>query len=52
MSTDTILVCYDKDNGVLVVGRKRMNESIEVINALKGTEATELYEKLVARKEK
>ena len=56
MTTDTIIVCYDytygKDEPVLVVGRKRMNESVEVINALKGSEATELYEKLVTRKEK
>ena len=47
---DTILVSVDftqGDVGVLVVGRKRPNESVEIINALQGDEAWELYEKLI-----
>ena len=40
----------DKDTGVLVVGRKRKNESIEIINAFQGEEALELYKKLVTKK--
>lgn len=37
--SDTILVSIsfsDKDTGVLVVGRKRKNQSIDIINAFQG----------------
>jgi hypothetical protein len=48
---DTILVSVDFTNGedlsVMVVGRKRPNESVEIINALQGKEAEDLYSKLV-----
>ncbi len=52
---DTILVSYvnsaKSDNPVLVVGRKRLNQSVEVINAFQGPEAEELYLKLVTKKD-
>ena len=52
---DSILVSVDfsnkNDTGVLLVGRKRMNQSVEIINAFQGDEARELYEKLVTKKE-
>lgn len=55
-TTDSLLIGYDfthgKDNTVLVVGRKRPNESVEVINAFQGEEAKELYLKLITKKEK
>ena len=48
---DTILVSFDNSNGedtcVLIVGRKRPNESVEIINAFQGQEAEDLYRKLV-----
>ena len=51
---DSILVSVDFSNknntGVLIVGRKRMNQSVEIINAFQGKEAKELYEKLVTPK--
>lgn len=53
--SDTLLVSIsfsDKDTGVLVVGRKRKNQSIDIINAFKGEEALELYKKLITQKEK
>lgn len=53
--SDTLLVSIsfsDKDTGVLVVGRKRKNQSIEIVNAFQGIEALELYKKLVTQKEK
>ena len=53
--SDTLLVSIsfsDKDVGVLVVGRKRKNQSIEIINAFQGEEALALYKKLVTQKEK
>lgn len=34
-----------------IVGRKRKNESIEIINAFQGEEALDLYKKLVTKKE-
>ena len=51
---DSILVSVDfsnkNDTGVRVVVRKRMNQSVEIINAFQGKEAKELYEKLVTPK--
>ena len=54
--TDSLLVAIDftngTDNTVLCVGRKRPNQSIEIINAFAGDEARELWEKLITKKEK
>lgn len=53
--SDTLLVSIsfsDKDKGVLIVGRQRKNQSIEIVNAFQGNEALELYKKLVTQKEK
>lgn len=48
---DTILVSVDfngnGDLNVMVVGRKRPNQTVEIINALQGKEAEDLYSKLV-----
>ena len=48
---DTILVSVDLngngDLSIMVVGRKRPNQTIEIINALQGKEAEDLYSKLV-----
>ena len=50
---DSILVSVDfsnkDDTGVLIVGRKRMNQSVEIINAFQGEEARELYNRLVTK---
>lgn len=52
---DSILVSVDFSNknntGVLIVGRKRMNQSVEIINAFQGEEAMELYKKLIMKKD-
>ena len=51
--SDTLLVSIsfsNKDSGVLVVGRKRKNQSVEIINAFQGEEALELYKKLLTKK--
>jgi hypothetical protein len=51
----SLLVGWDyshgKDEMVLIVGQKRMNESVEIINAFHGKDAEELYEKLTTRKQ-
>lgn len=48
---ESLLVGIDftngEDVGVLIVGRKRPNESVEIINAFQGEEAEELYKKLI-----
>lgn len=53
---DTILVSYVKPSNdavpVLVVGRKRPNQSVEIINAFQDDEATDLYTKLTTKKQK
>ena len=52
---DSILVSYVKNENpyesVLVVGKKRINQSVEIINAFGGAEATELWEKLITKRE-
>lgn len=48
---ESLLVGVDftnsEDTGVLIVGRKRPNESVEIINAFQGEDAEELYKKLI-----
>ena len=41
-----------KDVGVLIVGRKKPRDEVEVINAFQGEEAYDLYLKLTTKKEK
>lgn len=55
--TDSILIGFDRksdsiDQAVLIVGKKRTNQSVEIVNAFEGIEAIKLYEKLITRKEK
>ena len=53
-TADSILISYSatngRDNGVLIIGRKRKNESVEIINAFQGEEAYELWTKLTTSK--
>lgn len=52
--TGNLIIGYDFTNGkdvsVLIVGKKRINESVEIINAFQGEEAEWLYKKLVGEK--
>lgn len=54
-TTDSVLVGFDYtngvDNSVLIVGKKRPNQSVEIINAFQGAEAEELWKKLTVKKE-
>lgn len=54
-TTTSLLIGFDfthgKDKSILIVGRKRPNESVEIINAFEGQEAVDLYEKLITKKE-
>lgn len=50
--TDSILVSIDfdmtsgPDTAVLVVGKKKKGEAVDILNAFQGEEAMELYRKL------
>lgn len=52
--TDTLLVSIDlsasENNAVLIVGRKKPNQSVEIVNAFDGEEAVGLYKKLTTVK--
>lgn len=52
--TDTLLVSIDlsasENNAVLIVGRKKPNQSVEIVNAFDGKEAVALYKKLTTVK--
>ena len=52
--TDTLLVSIDSitdgDETVLLLGRKRLNESVEIVNAFQGKDAMESYKQLVTVK--
>ena len=54
--SDCILLSADftrgEDEGLLIVGRKRPNDSVEIINAFQGEEAWWIYHNLVTKKEK
>lgn len=39
-----------KDVGVLIVGKKRDDKTIDIVNAFQGQEAYDIYEKLSTRK--
>ena len=50
---DVLLVGFDNVNGditTLIVGRKRPNQSIDIINAFQEDEAKELYKRLITPK--
>ena len=53
---ESILVSYSHnavtDTSILCVGKKRPNQTVEVINAFQGEEATRLWEELTDKKEK
>lgn len=53
---DTLLIGIDISNkdstAVLTVGKKRMNQSVEIINAFQGDEARELYNRLVTKEDR
>lgn len=53
-TVDSLLIGVDfannDDVGVLIVGRKRPNLSVDIINAFQGEEAKELYQRLTERK--
>lgn len=55
-TSDGLIIGYDRLPGenvaTLIVGRKRKNNSAEIINAFQNEEAIELYERLITIKKK
>lgn len=55
-TSDSLIIGFDssagKDGTVLIVGRKKPREAVDVINAFDGEEALELYKKLTTPKAK
>ena len=54
-STETLLVGFDiseKDECVLIVGKKDPKKPMKIINAFRGEEAKDLYKKLTEVKKK
>lgn len=53
-TNDSVIIGFDyledKDNAVLIVGKKRPAEPIKIINSFHGEEAKELWEKLTTKK--
>lgn len=51
---DTVLVSVDwnekTNTGVLVVGKQLPNKSPEIINAIDGSEAKELFQRLITKR--
>lgn len=50
--SDTFLVSFDYTHGdipVLIVGRRGTEKEIDIVNAFKGDEAKELYQKLTKK---
>ena len=54
--SESLIIGYDETNGrdhtVLIVGRKKKGQEVEVINAFQGEEADWMYQKRVTKKEK
>ena len=50
---DSLIISIDttngKDNTVLIVGRKRPTQEMEIVNAFQGEEALKLYSKLTVK---
>lgn len=52
---DVLLVGYNKTEGgkaILIIGRKEVGETVELINQFEGEEAEHLYSRLITVKEK
>ena len=53
---DCVLVSYVKptngDIPILIVGRKRPDQVVDIVNAFQGDKATELYQNLITKEVK
>lgn len=47
---DTLLVSFNPENRLMLVGRKRRNQAVDIVNAFEGDEAERLYNSLLEKK--
>ena len=47
---ESVIVSYDPDSKLLLVGQKNYKHGLDIINAIQGDEATELYQRLKTQK--
>ena len=55
IGNDTLLVSVDfnnEDAGVLIVGRKKKDQAVEIVNVFADADAHALYERLVTAQER
>ena len=55
IGNDTLLVSVDfnnEDAGVLIVGRKKKDQAVEIVNVFADADAHALYERLVTAKKR
>lgn len=48
---DALLVTYDPEHMILLVGRKKPNQAAEILNAFQGEDALYIYKRLLTKKE-
>ena len=49
---ESVIVSYDPDSEILLVGKKDYKRNVEVINAFQGEAAAEIYNMLITQKRK
>lgn len=49
---NVLLVSFDPDSNLLLVGKKKPNETIDILNAFEGEEAADVYNLLITQKKK
>lgn len=48
---NVLLVSFDPDSNLLLVGKKKPNEMVDILNAFQGEKAVEIYNMLITQKE-
>lgn len=49
---NVLLVSFDPDSNLLLVGKKKPNETIDILNAFEGEKAADVYNLLITQKKK
>lgn len=47
---DTLLVSFSPKTRIMLVGRKRRNQAVDIVSAFEGDEAERLYNSLLEKK--
>lgn len=49
---NVLLVSFDPDSNLLLVGKKKPNQMVDILNAFEGEKAVEVYNMLITQKKK